>query len=87
MQPQKLRVATVMLKKKNKDVEIMLHNIKLYYNAIVIKTGWYWHKNRCIDQWNIINSPEVNPHLFSPLIFARRNKHIQWAKHSLFNKW
>ena len=64
-----------------------LPNFRQYCNAVGIKRVQYWPQNRCIYQWNRIESPEINPQTYSQLIFDTRGKNIQWGKDSLFSKW
>ena len=81
----KPRKTEAILRKNNGTGGISLPDFRLYCKAAVIKTVWYWHKDRNIDQWNRIESLEINPCTNGHAFFEKGGKNIKQRKE--FNRW
>ena len=68
------------MKKKKVTGRIRLPDFRLYYKVLAIKAVWHWYKNRNIDQWNRIKSPEINQSIHGQLIHDKGGKKFSGIK-------
>ena len=80
------QIAETILKKKNKVGGFTFPDFNIDHKATVIKTMWWWHKDRHINPWNRTESPEINQDMYVQLIFNKDAKIIQWGKNSYFQQ-
>ena len=83
---QRHQIAKAILQQKNKARGSTCPDFKQYNKTWTTKTNRHWHKNRDMNQWNRIKSPNINLWIYHQLIFVKEVKNTQWKRYSL-NKW
>jgi hypothetical protein len=82
----KTQIVKAILSKKFNVGGITVPNFKVYYRVIIIKTAWYWRKNRHEDQWIRIEDPDIHPRSYSQPIFNKGAQNTRWRRDSVFYK-